>query len=159
LPKSCFGQEWYQLKSSYAPNFISTWIVQRRGKAYSIHSAAISIGLWRLIPSKFTNRERLSDDARRYELAERLMGHLRKEWDMLGAEAELGSAIEPVLKRFLLLDSKVSNMSSIDLDGAKAWHATLRDSNLQSNVEIDVSLPYCAKNSEASIGFSSKSTM
>ena len=131
----------YLIKSTYDSNFISTWIIRSPEKTYRIHSAVISLGLWRITPSKFTNRERLSDNARRYELAERVMWHLRDEWDMLGAEAKLGSSIKPVQNRFILLHSRIANMSSIDLDGGSAWHATLHDSNLPSNVEIKLSLP------------------
>ena len=100
---------------------MSTSIIRSPRKTRRVHSAAISLGLWRLTLSKFTNRERLSDDARRHELAERLMMELRKEWDVLGAEAELGSAIEPVKRRFTLLRSEVSYVSSIDLTGGAAW--------------------------------------
>jgi hypothetical protein len=135
----------YLLKSSYDSNFISTWIIRSPRKTYRLHSAAISLGLWRLTPSKFTNRERLTEEALRYELAERLMGHIREKWEMLGAEDELGSAIEPVLKRFVLLNSKVAMMSSIDLDGERAWHATLRDSSLPTNLEIKLSFPLWRK--------------
>lgn len=131
----------YLIKSTYDSNFISTWIIRSLRKTYRIHSAAISLGLWQITPRNFTNRERLSDDARRYELAERLMWHLRDEWDMLGAEEKLGSSIKPVQNRFILLHSRIANMSSIDLDGGSAWHATLHDSNLPSNVEIELSLP------------------
>ncbi len=131
----------YLLKSSYDSNFISTWIIRRPARTYRIHSAAISLGLWRLTPSKFTNRERLSDNARRYELAERLMVELRAKWDMLGAEVELGSAIDPVKNRFTIARSAVGNLASIDLNGGAAWNAIVRNPSLPSNVEISLSLP------------------
>jgi hypothetical protein len=131
----------YLLKSTFDSNFISTWIIRSPQKTCRLHSAAISLGIWRLTPKDFTNRERLSDKARRYELAERLMVDLREKWEVLGAEAELGSAIEPVIRRFTLLKSAVSNSSSIDLSGGSAWNAVVRDANLPPNVEIGFSLP------------------
>jgi hypothetical protein len=115
--------------------------MRRPLKTYRIHSAAISLGLWRLTPSKFTKQERLSANARCCELAERLMMALRAKWDMLDAEAELGSAIDPVKNRFTIARSAVSNVASIDLSGGSAWNAVVRYPSLPSNVEIFVSLP------------------
>jgi hypothetical protein len=123
-------------------DFLSDWSVSNSTESYETTSGAISLSLWRLLPVKFTNRERLSEAALRETAAKLVITGVNVQWDALGAEAKLGLAIGPVTQRFTLLSSAVSSLLSIDLNGGESWNALVRDSTLPSNVSISLSLPF-----------------
>lgn len=131
----------YSLKLVVSPEFLHQWSVVSPTGNFETSDVAISLDLRALLPQKFTNRERLTEHALRYMVAYAAMQEIRDKWDSIGAEARLGSAIQPVTNRFTLVSSAISNLSSIDLDGGEAWNAVGRNSTLPPNVTIGFSLP------------------
>jgi hypothetical protein len=105
------------------------------------YSCRISRAIYALLPKKFTNRERLSLGVGfRRDLAGQIMHEIGPDWNRLDAQRLVGSEIAPIVERFTLLSSEVSNLSSIDLDGLEAWNARLRSKDLPPNLIIGVSL-------------------
>src|SRR5579864_5353946 len=128
-------------KSVSNPHFLHHWSVTSPTGNYVTSDVAISLALGGILPKNFTNRERLSEHALRYMIAEAVMYAVRDKWDALGAEAQLGPAIRPVTDRFTLIKSAIALRLSIDLEGGEAWAADVHESTLPPNVEISFSLP------------------
>ena len=107
------------------------------------YSCEISQAIATLLPKGFSNRERLVlGDGFRWDLTERAMRDIEHEWNMLDTEYKVGPAVAPIFARYTPVESAISNLSSIDLDGREAWNAQLRSKDLPSNVLVGVSLRY-----------------
>lgn len=105
------------------------------------YSCRISRAIYALLPKGFTNRERLEvGRGFRSDLAEQVMYEIQPEWNQLDAQHLVGSEIAPIVERFTLLSSEVSNLSSVDLDGLEAWNARLQSKELPPNLIFGVSL-------------------
>jgi hypothetical protein len=111
------------------------------------YSCEISKAIATLLPKSFSNKERLIlGQGFRWQLTERVMRDIEHEWNMLDTEFKVGPAVAPILAHYTLVESAISNLSSIDVDGRQAWNAQLRSSDLPSNALLGVSLRYHKKN-------------
>ncbi len=131
----------YKLRSIGNTDFLASWMIEGPWGAYETCDATISRELGRLLPAKFTNRWRLSEDALLYMVADRVMNGILNQWEAAGAQGRLGQAIEPITDRFELLSSELSVLTSIDISGGLGWHAVLHDSSMPSNLRVGLSLP------------------
>jgi hypothetical protein len=110
------------------------------------YNCQISQAIAALLPKKFSNRSRLVlNDRFRWELTEQTMRSVQHQWNMLDTEFKVGPQVAPVFARFTPLESAISNLSSIDLDGGEAWNAKLRSNDLPSNLIVAVSMRYYKK--------------
>jgi hypothetical protein len=73
------------------------------------------------------------------------MSSIRHDWDLLDTENRVGQELGPVFAHFIVLESQISSLSSIDLDGDQAWNAKLAMQSLPSNFAIGASLRYRGK--------------
>jgi hypothetical protein len=113
------------------------------GKSRGGYSCRISRAIYALLPKGFTNRDRLRlGDEFRWNLAQKILDEVQPEWDVLNANHFVGSFIAPITERYTVQKSAISNLSSIDLDGAEAWNAELRAKSLPPNLILGVSLSY-----------------
>jgi hypothetical protein len=110
------------------------------------YSCDISRAIARLLPKGFSNKERLVlGDGFRWQLTERTMRNIEQEWNMLDTEFKVGPAVAPIFAHYTPVESAISNLSSIDLDGGEAWNAQLRSNDLPSNMLVGASLHYYKK--------------
>jgi hypothetical protein len=70
------------------------------------------------------------------------MSTVEHECNALDTEFKVGAELAPVFARFTPLKSAISNLSSIDLDGDKAWNSELQSKELPPNLIVGVSLRY-----------------
>ena len=68
------------------------------------------------------------------------MSTVEHEWNALDTEFKVGAELAPVFARFTPLKSAISNLSSIDLDGDKAWNSELQSKELPPNLIVGVSV-------------------
>lgn len=107
------------------------------------YNCRISRAIAALVGTRFPNAGRLVlNNGFRWSLASEVMSSIRDKWDLLETESKVGSVIAPILERFMLVRSAISNLSSIDLNGEQSWNAKLRSSQLPPNLLIGVSMFY-----------------
>jgi hypothetical protein len=137
------GQE-YGIRSESQHPFLLPWYGTDRARGG--YSCRVSRALAPLFPKGFPNRDRLVlGDRLRSELTQQIMSSIRHDWDLLDTENRVGPELGPVFARFTVLESQISNLSSIDLDGDQAWNAKLALQSWPSNFAIGASLPYHGK--------------
>jgi len=107
------------------------------------YSCRLSRAIFTLLPKGFTNRDRLVvGNGFRGELAEQAMNRIRPDWNTLDAQHLVGPDIAPIMARFNPIQSEVSGLNSIDLDGRESWNAMLTSHDLPPNLHVGVSLLY-----------------
>ncbi len=130
------GGAFRELVSNSQHPFMLPW----SGVGYSCRA---SRAIAALMPDTFPNRDRLSlGDSFRSELSREVMQSIGRAWDFLETEHRIGPDIAAVLARFTPLDSAISNVFSIDLDGDRSWNAKLRSADLPANLVLGVSLRF-----------------
>ena len=123
--------------------FMLPWIVDGNATRATFN-CHISRSIANLLPSKFTNRERLLPglDFRRTITAE-FEARRQHMWD---TEETLGPDLAPIRARFTVVDSEVSCLpyfgESIDGDNCLTWNAKLTAQNLPGYMHLNVSLTY-----------------
>jgi hypothetical protein len=136
-----YGEREYGVQSTSQHPFMLPWIGTDRPRGG--YSCKISQAIAALLDKEFPNRSRLVlDTGFRWELAERIMGSIRHDWNLLDTENRIGADVAPVFARFTPVKSEISNVSSIDLDGDQSWNAELRCPEFPSNLVAGVSLRY-----------------
>jgi hypothetical protein len=117
------------------------------------YNCQISYAIAALLPKKFPNRERLVlNRGFRWALTEQVMRSVEHQWNLLETEFKVGQEVAPVFARFIPVESEISNLSSIDVDGGQAWNAKLRSNDLPPNLIVGVSLRYHNKKKLAGVG-------
>jgi hypothetical protein len=138
------GQRQYGVQSTSQYPFMLPWVGLDGPRGG--YNCRISRALANVIPKDFPNRNRLVvGQAFRLELTEQIMDSIRHDWDLLDTENKVGPQVAPVFVRFKPIESAISNVSSIDLNGTQAWNAKLRSSEFPSNLIFGVSLSYRGK--------------
>jgi hypothetical protein len=140
------GQEFGVTSDSQNP-FMLPWFGTDRVRGG--YSCRLSRAIFAVLPKDFTNRDRLvAGDEFRGELAGQVMSRLYVDWRALDAQHLVGPEIAPILAHFHPIQSEVSGLNSIDLDGREAWNAMLTTQDLPANLHIGVSLLYTGKHLE-----------
>jgi hypothetical protein len=138
------GHREYGIQSSSQYPFMLPW--EGTDRPRGLFSCRVSRAISALLPPKFPNRTRLLlGDYFRWRLTEQIMQSIRPQWNLLDTEFRVGSEIAPVVAKFSLLESEISNLSSIDLDGGQAWNALMRSSDFPFNLTFGVSLSFYKK--------------
>jgi hypothetical protein len=123
--------------------FMLPWVIGDNPKRTTFN-CHVSGSIANLLPSKFTNRERLlpGQDLRR-AIIEEFEGRSRHLWD---TEETLGPDLVPIRARFKVVDSEVSCLpyfgESVDGDNCLTWNAELTAQNLPRYMHLNVSLTY-----------------
>lgn len=135
------GKNTFLSSSSQYPLMLP-WRIQANGSSIT-YNCHISLALTKLLPRRFTNRDRLAlNDHFLWELSDWVMNGIQHDWNMLDTEEKLGSELDKFRTRFKILESQIGNLNSVDVDGKKAWNAQLHGDKLPVNVNIGLSLRY-----------------
>jgi hypothetical protein len=134
----------YGVESDSQHPFMLPWFgIDRRRGGYSCQ---ISHAIATLLPKKFSNRERLVPGHEfLWRMTSQTMRAIKHEWDLFDTEFKVGPSVAPIFSHYTPVESAISNLSSIDLDGAEAWNAKLQSPDLPSNFIVNVSLNYREK--------------
>jgi hypothetical protein len=73
--------------------FMLPWKVMRNGEAITTYDANISRAVAALMPNEATNRSRIAGEALDVDLAEAVMHHIEKEWNLLDVENRVGGTL------------------------------------------------------------------
>lgn len=123
--------------------FMLPWIVDGNPERATFN-CHISRSIAELLPSNFTNRERLlvGRDFRRV-ITQEIMDRMLHLWD---TEEKLGPDLARIRARFTVVDSQVSCLpwvdEQVDGDNCLSWNADLTAQNLPAYMHLDVSLTY-----------------
>ena len=132
-----------ELHSDDQHTFMIPWQITRDGKTEITYNIEISRILCNILPDSILtiDKKRICGMKLREEIAQCIFFKIEDEWDRLGAEYQIGDAIAAVKSRYTIVSSKIASMSSIDLDFASGWHATLKSPRFPSNVSIGTYIP------------------
>ena len=134
----------YGARSESQYPFMLPWLGTDRARGG--YSCRVSRAVAGLFSKGFPNRDRLIlGDELRSDLTQQIMSSIRLDWDLLDTESRVGTELSPVFARFTVLESQISSLSSIDLDGDQSWNAKLSLPSLPSNFVIGASLRYHGK--------------
>ena len=135
------GERKFSVQSKSQYPFMLPWYA--RDGSVAGYNCRISQAIARVLPEKFSNRERLElGHGFRWDLASQIMYSIQHDWDLLETQFKVGPAVAPILATYIPLESAISNLSSVDLNGPQAWNAKLRSKTLPPNLIIGVSLRY-----------------
>jgi hypothetical protein len=123
--------------------FMLPWIVDGNPKRVTFN-CHISHSIANLLPSTFTNRERLLPGHDfRWVIAQEIGERMRHLWD---TEETLGPDVARIRARFTVLNSDVSCSARSDAsaggDNCLSWNADLKAPNLPAYMHLDVNLTY-----------------
>jgi hypothetical protein len=126
--------------------FMLPWTIRRGQLSYSTWNPEIGRALAALLPPSFVNRDRIAGE----ELVDELVfiaDQLGTQRSSDSAEEWLGTQLDPIKRRFRILESRIGDPSDLEESwpkrgGAGVWRATLGSPNLgqlRFSVELDIS--------------------
>ncbi len=114
--------------------YMLPWAITENGTTKETYNTKISRALFALLPSKFTNRERLTDGGLADMIGEETATDIEKRWEMIGAQHDSGDALSVLRTAYQVSEATVDSYH--DLAFGKAWegghpheenlHATLK---------------------------------
>lgn len=143
------GQRWVAASDSYHP-FMLPWRVDLNGQERTTYNADVSRAIAALMPAGSLNRNRLSDDELRKQLADDVLLHIRNQWDLLDVENRAPGSLAILQRSFEIERAEINSYRSVDY-GYVAKEpapyeenlvAILRKSSLPPHVAEDVALAF-----------------
>jgi hypothetical protein len=122
------------------------WRIDYRGKTYVAYDRSISDVIVALFPKGFPNRDRVGGAYLRAKFSEAVLANIRKEWNLLGSQFQIGEAFQEVARRFEVVESSLVSRASVDVGTAEhgasyGWSAELRDARADYPLSIGLFLP------------------
>jgi|ERR1700722_18432235 len=137
-------------------SFMLPWNISANGTTFSTFNPRVSAAIASLMPNKTTNKERIIDSDFNVELAEAVMKHLERDWNLLGVEDKAGSTLALLRTEYTVKTADINPYH--DVAFGKKWnkgkgeeenlHATLQRSTFPKNFYDTLILLY--KNGEVS---------
>ena len=141
------GQHLTAASNSYYP-FMLPWKVKLKGREGATYNADISRAVAALMPIGSLNRERLSDEELKTELAHEVMTHIRPQWDLSDIEKRAPESFAILRNNFEVERASINSHRSLDygyVGNETGPHeenllATLRKPSLSPHTAEDVVL-------------------
>src|SRR5689334_3308025 len=125
------------------------WTITKNGQESKSYNANIARAVGTLLPEKFANKERLSDENLTRVLAEAVMWRIRDQWALLDAENQTGNYLRVIRQTFLVQAAEVDTTHNVDFGrewvnsdrGVPNLQATLTRKDLPQNLRVGIALP------------------
>ena len=129
--------------------FMLPWKITKNGQEAKSYNANIARAVGALLPDKFANKERLSDENLTRVLAEAVMWRIRDQWALLDAENRTGNYLRLIRQAFLVQAAEVDTTHNVDFGnewvngdrGVPNLKATLKRKDLPKNLQVGIALP------------------
>ena len=141
--------KWINFSSDAQPLFMLPWKIETEGATFKTYNAHISRALAKLLPNKFTNRERIEGEGLRGVLATAVMREIEDDWKRLDAENKAGTDIDRLRRKFRVSNLEINNYHNVEY--GVEWkkgnpnetnlHASLRAPGFPKNFFIGLVLP------------------
>lgn len=119
------------VRSNAQPLFMLPWEVVRGNKVVKTYNANIAKALVALVPKKFTNRERLTGEGLRSELAKNVMDFIEDNWEILEVQNKAGNTFAELQKDYKIVSAEIN--SNHDFDFGDEWE---KDKILEKNIHF-----------------------
>jgi hypothetical protein len=101
--------------------FMIPWQLEENGKRSLVNHRGIGDALYRILPKGFPNRDRIGGINLREKYSDAVLYHIRAQWDMAGSMNSLGARFQELNGRFIVVESSISGIGSVDTDGYGWW--------------------------------------
>jgi hypothetical protein len=117
------------------PAFMLPWSLELRGNNYRSYNAHISRAVAALLPKDIYDRKRLAGENLDEHLRNAVEPTIKREWQMLGAEAKAGFALAQIRKKYTVRRAEISDHHGLAY--GVAWKNDVpRQENLQADVRL-----------------------
>jgi len=101
--------------------FMIPWNLEENGKRALVNDRAIGDALYKILPKGFANRDRIGGINLREKYSDAVLYHIRAQWDMAGSMNSLGARFQELNGRFIVVESSIAGIGSVDTDGYGWW--------------------------------------
>ena len=136
--------------SDAQPLFMLPWKIIKKDKTISTYNANIAKALASLLPEKFINRERLTGNNLKRELAKKVMDFIHEDWNRLDVQNKAKATLDDLGKIYGVLSPEINSYHGLDF--GKEWvkgsstetnlHAVLRQDQFPKGLYIKLVLPF-----------------
>jgi hypothetical protein len=115
--------------------FMVPWTLEEAGKRSVVNDRAIGDALYKLLPAGFPNRDRIGGINLRAQYSGFVLSRIQDKWDIAGSSNRLGSVFKEMGKRFQIVESSITYIGSVDVEGAGWWgKVRFPDASIRGNV-------------------------
>ena len=100
------------------------WMVTKGAKVYRVYNPFLSRAIANLLPEKFTNRGRISDELLARELGERVYSEIENELKLIDSEAKIGGELTLLKNRYEIKKTEFVYLSSVDVGSPSSKYLT-----------------------------------
>jgi len=119
--------------------YMIPWVVEQDSSKAETYNIAISQALFNILPKKFVNRSRLTDEGQFVmgllpQLATNTASDVKQQWETLGAQNRAGDALETLKRDYQIRSAEVNSYHNLDYGTKWEKSSGPREENLHADL-------------------------